>query len=67
MEGASSGTPFLVAGYLVTWAVLVWYVWRLETRSREARRAIDSAGPSRRAIDASGAAAVAREETESSA
>ncbi len=57
MEGAASGTPFLVAGYLITWAVLVWYVWRLERRSREVRRAIDAAGP----------AAVPREETESSA
>ena len=57
MEGAASGTPFLVAGYLITWAVLVWYVWRLERRSREAGRAIDAAGP----------ASVPREETESSA
>lgn len=57
MQGAASGTPFLVAGYLITWAALLWYVWRLERRSREARRAIDAAGP----------AAVPREETESSA
>lgn len=67
MEGAASGTPFLVAGYLITWAVLVWYVWRLERRSREVGRAIDAAGPARRTIDASGPAAVPREETESSA
>jgi CcmD family protein len=67
MEGVASGTPFLVAGYLITWAVLVWYVWRLERRSREVRRAIDAAGPARRTIDASGPAAVPREETESSA
>ena len=67
MEGAASGTPFRVAGYLITWAVLVWYVWRLERRSREVRRAIDAAGPARRTIDASGPAAVPREETESSA
>ncbi len=67
MEGAASGTPFLVAGYLITWAVLVWYVWRLERRSREVRRAIDASGPARRTIDASGPAAVPREETESSA
>ena len=66
MEGAASGTPFLVAGYLITWAVLVWYVWRLERRSREVRRAIDAAGPARRAVYASGPAAVAREEMESS-
>ena len=67
MEAAASGTPFLVAGYLITWAVLVWYVWRLEMRSREARRAIDAAGAAKRTIEASGPAAVPREETESSA
>lgn len=67
MEGAASGTPFLVAGYLITWVVLIWYVWRLEGRSREVRRAIDAAGPARRTINASGPASVPREETESSA
>ena len=36
------GTPFLIAGYGLTWVALVWYVWRLERRAREARRALDS-------------------------
>jgi len=67
MEGAASGTPFLIAGYAITWAVLLWYVWRLERRSREVRRAIDAAGPARHMIEASGPAAVPREEAESSA
>jgi CcmD family protein len=67
MEGAASGTPFLVAGYLITWAVLIWYVWRLERRSREARRAIDAAGPARRTIDAPGPRPLPGEEVESSA
>ncbi len=62
MEGVASGTPFLVAGYLITWAVLVWYVWRLERRSREVLRATDAAGPATRTIDASGPAAVPRED-----
>lgn len=43
MEGQPSGTPFMVAGYLLTWAVLVWYVWRLNRRAGEARRAVESA------------------------
>ncbi len=43
MEGQPSGTPFMVAGYLITWAVLAWYVWRLNRRSVDARRALDSA------------------------
>ncbi len=43
MEGQPSGTPFMVAGYLITWAVLAWYVWRLNRRSMEARRALESA------------------------
>ena len=29
---------FLVAGYVLTWGVLAWYVWRL---SRESRRIPD--------------------------
>ncbi len=43
MEGQPSGTPFMVAGYLITWAVLAWYVWRLNRRSTDARRALESA------------------------
>jgi len=43
MEGQPSGTPFMVAGYLITWAVLAWYVWRLNRRSVDARRALESA------------------------
>ena len=43
MEGQPTGTPFLIAGYLITWAVLVWYVWRLQRRSSETGRAIDAA------------------------
>ena len=66
MEGAASGTPFLVAGYLITWAVLVWYVWRLERRSREARRAIEQDRPGARSMPRD-RPAVPREEAESSA
>ena len=43
MEGQPSGTPFMVAGYLITWVVLFWYVWRLSRRSADARRALESA------------------------
>ena len=43
MEGQPSGTPFMVAGYLITWAVLAWYVWRLNRRSADARRALELA------------------------
>jgi CcmD family protein len=43
MEGQPAGTPFMVAGYLITWAVLAWYVWRLNRRSAVARRALESA------------------------
>ncbi len=43
MEGQLSGTPFMVAGYLITWAVLFWYVWRLSRRYADARRALESA------------------------
>jgi CcmD family protein len=43
MEGQPSGTPFMVAGYLITWAVLAWYVWRLNRRSADAGRALESA------------------------
>jgi CcmD family protein len=49
MQGQASGTPFLFAGYLITWAVLVWYIWRLNRRSRDAHRALDSAAPVPRA------------------
>ncbi len=49
MEGQPSGTPFMVAGYLITWAVLAWYVWRLNRRSMEARRALESAPTNHRA------------------
>lgn len=45
MEGQPSGTPFMIAGYLLTWAVLIWYVWRLNKRTREARRTIEGAAP----------------------
>jgi CcmD family protein len=38
MEGQPSGTPFMVAGYLITWAVLGWYVWRLNRRSSTSAR-----------------------------
>ena len=40
MEGQASGTPFMVAGYLITWVVLVWYAWRLERRFLSARRVL---------------------------
>ncbi len=43
MEGQPSGTPFMVAGYLITWVVLFWYVWRLSRRSADARQALESA------------------------
>ncbi len=43
MEGQPTGTPFMVAGYLITWAVLAWYVWRLNRRSADARRVLESA------------------------
>ena len=43
MEGQLSGTPFLIAGYLITWAVLVWYLWRLNRRSRTSLRLLDTA------------------------
>jgi CcmD family protein len=51
MEGQASGTPFLIAGYLITWAVLVWYLWRLNRRSLQARRALDFAGATRPPIE----------------
>ena len=31
---------FLVAGYVLTWSVLLWYVWRLERRGRNAGRGL---------------------------
>ena len=43
MEGQASGTPFLIAGYLITWAVLVWYVWRINRRWRETGLALAAA------------------------
>lgn len=36
------GTPFLIAGYAVTWSALAWYAWRLERRADLARRALES-------------------------
>lgn len=36
------GTPFLIAGYAVTWSALAWYAWRLERRAGRAGRALDS-------------------------
>lgn len=41
------GTPFLIAGYAVTWTVLAWYVWRLERRAGRAERALESFARSR--------------------
>jgi CcmD family protein len=32
---------FLVAGYVLTWCVLLWYVWRLERRVRNAERVLE--------------------------
>jgi CcmD family protein len=32
---------FLVAGYVLTWSVLLWYVWRLERRVRNAERVLE--------------------------
>lgn len=39
MEG---NLGFLIAGYLLTWAVLTAYAWRLVRRSREAWRAVEA-------------------------
>ena len=49
MEGQPSGTPFMVAGYLITWVALTWYVWRLNRRSADARQALESAAATPRA------------------
>lgn len=49
-----NGTPFLVAGYTLTWGVLAWYVWRLERRSRDARRALEAIRPRDRETEAIG-------------
>ena len=38
---------YLIAGYLLTWGVLAGYLWRLSTRERRARRALDSERPAR--------------------
>ncbi len=51
MEGQPTGTSFMVAGYLVTWAVLAWYVWRLNRRSRDVARAIEAGAPAARPSD----------------
>lgn len=43
MQGQTTGTSFLIAGYLITWTVLAWYIWRINRRSREAGRALEAA------------------------
>jgi CcmD family protein len=38
-------TGYLIAGYVLTWAVLGLYVWRMSKREREARAALGRPDP----------------------
>ena len=33
---------YLIAGYVLTWAALAGYLWRLAARERRTRRALDA-------------------------
>lgn len=40
----SGSAPYLIAGFILTWAVVALYAWRIEARLGDARDRVDRRG-----------------------